>query len=137
MKKTLLQFTFFVFSAVLYAQQETPPLYLEYDAAGNQILSDLVCVNCPGAEEKHSLDNVTYYPNPVAQQLNLTWKNTENNRITAVKVYALNGKLIASKNNLNLQSELNLNFSNKAAGIYIIATISSDGQKKSFKIIKK
>ena len=137
MKKILL-LTFFVFSLALYAQQEPPPLYLEYDNAGNQVLSDLVCVNCPGEEAtKHTLDKVTYYPNPVAEELILTWENKDNNPITAIRVYTLNGKHIASKNSLDLQTRLSLNFSNKAAGIYVVELLSSDGQKKSFKIIKK
>ncbi|MCB0376359.1 MAG: T9SS type A sorting domain-containing protein [Sinomicrobium sp.] len=136
MKKALL-LTFFMFSVSLYAQQEQPPLYLEYDASGNQILSDLVCVNCPGAEGKHSLDNVTYYPNPVAEQLNLTWENTGQSRVTAVKVYGLGGKLVTSNTILSLETELSLNFSDKTAGIYIVELLSSDGDKKSFKIIKK
>lgn len=137
MKKILLQLTLFVFSAALYAQQETPPLYLEYDAAGNQVLSDLVCVNCPGAEEKHSLDNVTWYPNPVAQELNLTWENVDQSSVTTVRVYTLNGKLIASRNNLDIETALILNFSDKTSGIYVVEFLSSDGEKKSIKIIKK
>lgn len=136
MKKILL-LTFFMCAASAYAQQEPAPLYLEYDNAGNQVLSDLVCVNCPGAAEKHSLDKVTYYPNPVAQELNLTWENTDQYRVTDVKMYGLDGKLITSVNNLNPQNQLSLSFSNKAAGIYIIEILSSDNRKKSFKIIKK
>ncbi len=137
MKKILL-LIFFICAASLYAQQETPPLYLEYDNAGNQVLSDLVCVNCRGAVEKHSLDNVTYYPNPVAEQLNLIWENTDQSRvITAINIYNLNGKLLTSKNNLNSQTQLNLNFSDKTSGIYVVEFLSSDGEKKSIKVIKK
>jgi len=136
MKKILL-ITAFIYCGIATAQEEPPPLYLEYDAAGNQILSDLVCVNCPGAAEKHSLDNVTYYPNPVAQELNLIWENSDKSSVTTIRVYTLSGKLIASRDNLDLETALSLNFSDKTSGIYVVEFLSSDGEKKSIKIIKK
>ena len=37
-------------TVVLHSQEKFPKLYLEYDQSGNQILSDLVCINCPGEQ---------------------------------------------------------------------------------------
>ena len=137
MKKIVL-LTLFMCATNLYAQQEPPPLYLEYDKAGNQIVSDLVCVNCPEDEgEKQHLDALTYYPNPLAEELYLNWKNTETAYVTTIRVYSLNGKQLASKDNLELQTELRLNFGDKNAGIYIIEVLSNDGSTNTFKIIKK
>ncbi|MEM9685884.1 MAG: T9SS type A sorting domain-containing protein [Bacteroidota bacterium] len=138
MIKNILRLLFLMCAMHFYAQQEHPPLYLEYDKAGNQIVSDLLCVNCPeAAGEKHLLDAITYYPNPVQQQLTLSWKNTETVHVTSVRVYDLNGRQLTSKDNLSVESELNLSFSNNTAGIYIIEVLSSDGTIETFKIIKK
>lgn len=138
MMKNILRLLFFMCAVPLYAQQEHPPLYLEYDTAGNQIVSALVCVNCPeAAGEKHLLDAVTYYPNPVQQQLTLSWKNTETVHVTSVRVYDLNGRQLTSKDNLSAERDVNLSFSNNTAGIYIIEVLSSDGTTERFKIIKK
>ena len=138
MMKNVLLFLFFMCAMHFYAQEEHPPLYLEYDTAGNQIVSALVCVNCPeAAGEKHLLNAVMYYPNPVQQQLTLSWKNTETVHVTNVRVYNLNGRQLTSKDNLSAEREVNLSFSNNTAGIYIIEVLRSDGTTESFKIIKK
>ena len=137
MRKTVL-ITALICCGVATAQEAPPPLSFDYDASGNQIISALVCVNCPeAATEEHHLEGITYYPNPVVQALNLSWENTENTYMTSVNVYALNGKLITSKKNPHAQTGFPLNFSHKAAGIYVVEVISSDGRKQRFKIIKK
>lgn len=137
MKKIVL-LIFFMCATSLYAQQEPPSLYLEYDKAGNQIVSDLRCVNCPEDEvEKQHLDALTYHPNPLKETLHIRWENTETAHVTTVRVYSLSGKQVASKNHLDTETELNLNFGDKSAGIYIVEVLSSDGTTKSFKIIKK
>jgi Secretion system C-terminal sorting domain len=134
------------------AQEQEQVLQLSYDPAGNQTLSALVCVNCVDAENpaqepvaelqeepaaKATLNQLRYYPNPVAEELTLTWENTPRSHITSVAVYALNGKRIALKKNLNTQTQLTLNFSDKATGIYTIEALSSDGKTATFKILKK
>ena len=150
MKKTLL-LLFFLSVASLYAQEETPPLYFEYDASGNQQVSALVCVNCededPQAQAdqdtgeetpaKHALSKLSYYPNPTEQQLLITWENTDVSRVTAVRVYDLSGKQVALRKNLNRDTQLPLAFGHIPAGIYTVEVLSSDGTSKTFKIIKK
>lgn len=137
MKKTLLLF-FSVCITGAYAQEDTPPLSFDYDSAGNQTLSALVCINCPEAPAaKQSLAQLTYYPNPVAQELHLTWEAMETGRVSAVTLYTLNGKQLATLKNLTLQTQLSLPFGSYPAGIYLVEVLSSDGATKSFKILKK
>ena len=138
MKKNLLVILF-VWAAALYAQEDHPPLYFEYDASGNQIISALVCVNCPEAEpaEQHRLDAITYYPNPVKEQLVLTWEHTANDRVTAVTVYPLSGRQVIAHQGLNRDTRLSLSFAKLPAGVYLVAVRSSNGTTNTFKIIKK
>ena len=149
--KKLLFLLFSVCATSLYAQEETPPLYFEYDGSGNQRVSALVCVNCEDEDPqgeldqdmdqetpaKHALSKLSWYPNPTEEQLLITWENTETSRVTAVRVYDLSGKQIAFKKNLNRDNQLPLAFGHLPAGIYTVEVLSSDGTAKSFKIIKK
>ena len=136
MKKTLLLLSFMCVIS-LYSQ-DTPPLSFQYDASGNQILSDLLCINCPEeAAAKQTLEKITWYPNPVEQELHLTWENTEAARVTAITLYTLNGKQLTSFKNLNPETTLSLPFGPYPAGLYIVELTSSKGEKKSLKILKK
>ena len=137
--KNILLLLFLVCLIPLYAQQEHPPLYLEYDTAGNQIVSDLVCINCPEVEiaEKYLLDEVRYYPNPVQQQLILSWKPTDDDRVSAVRVYSLSGKALNTYDVLNQDTTLSLPFGRLPSGMYLVEVVSSNGQKKTLKILKQ
>jgi Secretion system C-terminal sorting domain len=150
-KKTLFFVLFCNYSMMLNAQAQEETLQLSYDPAGNQTLSALVCINCPESEApqdlvenpqeepeaKTALNQLRYYPNPVAQELNLTWENTPIAQLAAVSVYTLNGKRIAVRKNLNAQTQLTLHFSDKASGIYTVEALSSDGKTTTFKILKQ
>ena len=137
MKKTLF-FILFVWAVFLYAQEESPTLYFEYDASGNQTVSALVCINCPEAKaaEQHSLGTMTYSPNPVKEQLVLTWKHTEDDRVTAVTVYTLSGRQVIAHKGLNRDTRLSLSFAKLPAGVYLVEVRSSNHRKKTVKIIK-
>lgn len=149
--KTHLLSLLFITSTLLSAQEHEQALQLSYDPAGNQTLSALVCINCPDAQDptqnpeappenpaaKTTLNQLKYYPNPVAEALTLTWENTPHSHITSVAVYALNGKRLALKKNLSAQSQLTLHFSDKASGIYTLEVLGSNGSKETFKILKQ
>lgn len=150
--KKLLPISFFLCSLVAFAQEE--PLQLQYDAAGNQTMSRLVCINCPGEPQaggggetpgaeapiilsEKTLNQLTYYPNPVTEELTLLWKNNSHRRITSVSVYTLGGKRALYASPLNLQESLVLSFSALASGLYEIVALTSDGKTEAFKILKK
>lgn len=135
-----------------FAQEE--PLQFQYDAAGNQTVSQLICINCPGEPQaggggetpgaetpiilsEKTLNQLTYYPNPVTEELTLLWKNNPHRRITSVSVYTLGGKRVHYASPLNLQENLVLSFSALAPGMYEIVALTSDGKTEAFKILKK
>lgn len=73
---------------------------------------------------------VSFYPNPVKDILTVTSKQ----KIETVHVYNVAGQ------KMNISSKLNNNqidMSKLAPGVYIISTITADGQNESFKVIKK
>ena len=147
--KKLLLLSLLLQSLAGFAQEER--LQLQYDAAGNQIVSQLVCINCPedpgGGEapvdntpivlSEKTLNQLTYFPNPVSQELTLLWKNNPHRRITSVSVYTLGGKRALYASPLNLQESLVLSFSALASGVYEVVALTSDGKTEAFKILKK
>lgn len=146
MKKLLLLGSALLYSLTTFAQEER--LQLQYDAAGNQTVSRLVCINCPedpgagGGEapvvlSEKTLNQFTYFPNPVRQELNLLWKNNPHRRITSVSVYTLSGRRVRYASPLNLQESLVLSFSALASGVYEVVALTSDGKTEAFKILKK
>jgi hypothetical protein len=124
----------------------------EYDAAGNQVLRTL-CLICPSREntqipkdlseiEEADLikffpeDIISYYPNPVKEELFLKWDLIENNSVSNIDVYSLNGQLLKSfKGNLTQNSQI-INFIDLPVGVYYVNLIFLNGETKSIKIIK-
>jgi hypothetical protein len=149
--KKLLLLSLLLQSLAGFAQEER--LQFQYDAAGNQIVSRLVCINCPedpgagGGEapvdntpivlSEKTLNQLTYFPNPVSQELTLLWKNNPHRRITSISVYTLGGKRALYASPLNLQESLVLSFSALASGVYEVVALTSDGKTEAFKILKK
>ncbi|MBL1280348.1 MAG: T9SS type A sorting domain-containing protein [Fluviicola sp.] len=81
-----------------------------------------------GIEELEA--NITVYPNPVTNNLNLS---TNSNEIEKIDIYSLDGKIILSE---KLTSKIDVSFLN--SGVYILAAMNSNGQIISQqKIIKQ
>lgn len=78
-----------------------------YDTAGNQIQRELVCINCKTTNNVKNLseirkedliqsevsDQISYYPNPVQQELYLSWELVNNNSVSSIRLYSLTGQL--------------------------------------------
>lgn len=120
-----------------------------YDAAGNQTQR---CINCilptakyisePKLLTKKDLikdevsDQISYYPNPVKQELYLSWE-LANTTVSSIHVYSMNGQLVQSFQNtdkINLQT---IPFQEYATGMYTVVLRYSNGEQKSIKIIKR
>lgn len=148
MQKTLL-LIFLHFSFFSIAQSK---LNFNYDQAGNQITRTL-CINClakpakdivePEALTENDLqkfspeDIISYYPNPVREELYLQWELTHDNYVASVNVYSITGQVLrtfqisASANNLSIP------FQQYPSGVYLVLLSYKDGGEKSIKIIKK
>ena len=147
MKRIFLFFLFFL-GINNYAQNK---LSFDYDAAGNQILRQW-CTGCHSRttqnvkdfseiekddlEKFHPEDEISYYPNPVKEQLYLQWELTNHKKVTQILLYNLNGQLIKKIEQLENTSNAIFSFSALPQGIYNLILIYNNGEQKNIKIIK-
>jgi hypothetical protein len=131
---------------------QTPKIRFEYDAAGNQIQRKW-CPNCNsknGSEiykeisklEDSDLqkffpeDVISYYPNPVKEELYLKWELVNENKVSSIDVFTLNGQVLKTvKDNIS-QNSLAISFQEYPVGIYFLSLNYTNGDKKSIKIVK-
>ena len=82
-------------------------------------------------------DVVSFYPNPVHDELQLDWELTENNTVIAISVLDIKGQLIQSFSN-NLESNSRkISFLSYPPGLYAVVLLYGNGKQKSIKIIKQ
>lgn len=145
--RTLIYFLLFM-TGYSVQSQTSNKIVFEYDLAGNQVLRELVCVNCdtPTASrpmatldlpEETLRNKLTYYPNPVLEQLNIEWQIIDDIFITDIEVYSITGQLVSSKHSLDSESSTVIGFQNLDPGIYHVILINKEGGKEVIKVIKK
>lgn len=122
----------------------SPKIYFDYDQAGNQVLrcrfgcfknnnkSEVKVAS--RVKEENIKDIFTYYPNPVNDELVLSWSN---NNIKKVHVFDINGKLLIKYNVKSNSTKFKIPFTNYIQGVYIVKVVFDDENIKMFKIIKK
>jgi len=148
MKKYLLLLSL-SFSLFSIAQNK---INFDYDAAGNQIKREL-CLQCTDPNHKpakeiadlqeedlqkfSSEDVISYYPNPVKEELYLKWEFAETKTITSVFLYGLNGQILKTYDHLVKINSLNIPFGSYPSATYLVALVYNDGEQKTIKIVKK
>lgn len=147
MKKKLL-LLLFCFSINGIAQK----VRFEYDAAGNQILRKWcpTCLSKNANEEYKDItdvedsdlqkffpeDVISYYPNPVKEELYLKWDLINNNKVVAIDIFNLNGQLLKKiEGNLDNNTSL-ISFNEYPVGVYLVNLNYLNGDQKSIKITK-
>jgi cell wall assembly regulator SMI1 len=137
-----------LFSIFCQAQEQ---IQFTYDAAGNQLRRELICITCndpagrpnPNALADTDLiksseyEQLSYYPNPVLEQLYIKWGNEDNSYVTGLEVYSMAGQLVSSKQKLQDSDNTTVEFQNLAQGIYNVILVYNNGEKKVLKVIKK
>jgi hypothetical protein len=141
------------FSGITQAQ--TKKITFDYDAAGNQINRTLVCINCktlkqPGEEPKEIAaikeedlqqfapgDAISYYPNPVREELYLQWQSTNDTYVKTVTVYSFNGQQLKSYTQTASSNNQTIAFQPYPSGVYLVVLMYNSGDQKTIKIIKK
>jgi antitoxin component YwqK of YwqJK toxin-antitoxin module len=128
----------------------------EYDTAGNQI-KRMLCINCATNVGRNSADAIkditklteddmqksfpedviSYYPNPVKEELFLKWELIDNNKVVEIQIYNLSGQLLRSYNKLDSQNNQNIIFQEYPQGIYTLILLYSNATQKSLKIVKQ
>ena len=151
MKQVLLFLFTILVSIGSYAQDR---IKFDYDTAGNQIVRRL-CLDCSefkiSDEEikdvtelkeedllKFSLNDViSYYPNPVKEELYLKWELVNENKVASIEVYSMSGQLVKSMQKLEGNNSSVISFNEYTSGTYSILLLYSNGEQKSITIIKK
>jgi hypothetical protein len=159
MKKNNFLKLFFIFLAThFYAQQHR--ITFEYDIAGNQIKRN-VCFGCSARLAKNndtekdteketkkseketvtkpvveSNDYIKYFPNPVIDELNISWEMLKTSEIIELKIFNSTGVLVFSKD-LKKETTTLVSFQSYPQGIYFVELLHNNGHINTIKIIKK
>lgn len=155
MKNTFLALLFFMALGECHSQVR---IKFDYDAGGNQS-KRYICINCAsrmpqesmavqdstaisGLETKMLTKNdpiseLSYYPNPVLEELYIKWKNEADNYVSEIEVYSLNGQFLRTINGLQDKESATIAFSSYPQGYYNVVLVYNNGNKKNLKIVKK
>lgn len=141
-----------LFCCTLVMAQNPDKIIFTYDDAGNQTIREL-CINCTNANARyisnpkdlHKSDLVlsevsnliSYYPNPVREELYLSWELANNNAVASIQIYDLNSRLLRTFQGLETQNIETIPFINYPAGNYLVMLVYSNGEQKTIKIVKK
>jgi hypothetical protein len=138
------------FSLSIQAQQKK--LSFTYDDAGNQIKRELTLstnkkVDAPTKEiaaiteeelEKFFPEDViSYYPNPVREELFLKWELTNDVFVKGLQVYNFNGQILKSYSQSERGNTQTIPFQGYPSGVYLIILEYNNGDQKTIKIIKQ
>lgn len=120
---------------------------------GNQIIREF-CLTCSSAKpakeikeiegltkedlEKFSPEDViSYYPNPVKEELYLKWELIDKNTVSSVQVFSITGQVLKNYTGFDKANSVNIQFQEYGNGIYLVQLNYSNGEPKTIKIIKK
>ena len=142
MKKNVTILVLFVFS-ISFGQAT----FFSYDIAGNQTAVNVQIIMTSSSSKMAStvttLQNnpiykdVNYYPNPVKSELYMEWQTIEDNSLNSIVVFNMDGKLLQEYKDLNTTNNYTLPFLDYPQGFYFVEFLYSNGEQKSFKIIKE
>ncbi|KAF2080631.1 T9SS type A sorting domain-containing protein [Flavobacterium sharifuzzamanii] len=150
--KKLITLLLLGFCAFTNAQQK---ITFSYDSAGNQILRSLCLSGCSptgkSTEEVKEMEAVTnddllkfakedvisYYPNPVKEQLYLKWELINDNKVSSITVYALSGQVLQNFSRTESTDNQVISFGDYPRGVYLVVLNYKDGDQKTIKIIKQ
>jgi hypothetical protein len=138
----------------LFANAQSNKITFSYDSAGNQIKREL-CLSCLTdksantppkkqiiALEEEDLqkffpeDVISYYPNPVKEELYLKWELTEQKTVSTIYLFSSSGQQLQAYNGLDQMSNYTIPFLNYPQGIYLVNLVYNDGESKTIKIVK-
>jgi len=91
----------------------------------------IICENTLSIENPNDLELLTYYPNPVVDQLQIDAKST----ISSYKIYDTRGRLMLEKT-VQLDKFV-ISFEQFASGLYMVILEDTNANSKSISILKK
>lgn len=143
------QFYLILLSLLPLAVFSQSTLYFSYDAAGNQVLRDVVCINCGGtimrthntlpSDEKITVavESLTASPNPVTHKLTIKWVYNKANPLQELQLRSANGSLLQKLPAKTEVGQTELDFSTYLPGMYLLMGIGSNGKITTIKIVKQ
>jgi len=81
------------------------------------------------------VDNITLYPNPVINILNVKYQLTDENA-AFISVYAIDGQEVI-RQLVDSSNKTELNVSDLTGGIYILQITDGDGMTQAIKFVKQ
>nr|WP_255509236.1 T9SS type A sorting domain-containing protein [Flavobacterium sp. J27] len=79
---------------------------------------------------------MSYYPNPVEEELFLKWELIDNNQVKKIEVYSFSGQLMKVISTLEKQTTTTISFQEYPSGTYTVLLLYSNGESQSITIIK-
>ena len=141
----------FVLGFAMLSQAQTK-IKFSYDTAGNQT-SRILCVDCPpetgkqikeiealvdeDLEKFSEEDVISYYPNPVKEELYLKWELTDDNYVTSIQVFSMTGQVLSTYQGTKNSNTQNILFQSYPSGVYVVLLNYKSGDPKTIKIIKQ
>jgi hypothetical protein len=150
--KKLIILLLFGFCAFSQAQQK---ITFSYDSAGNQIVRNLCISGCnPTGKSVNEVkemnavtqddllkfskeDVISYYPNPVKEQLYLKWELINENKVSSIVVYGISGQVLQTFSGSESNDNQVISFEPYPRGVYLVALNYKNGEQKTIKIIKQ
>ncbi|KRB54700.1 T9SS type A sorting domain-containing protein [Flavobacterium sp. Root186] len=147
-------FTLLLFLMLLFAKAQDKLVFTYDPLTGNQIKRAL-CFGCTGTakssqdiKEIESLteedlqkfspdDAISYYPNPVREELYLKWEVIDQNIISSIQIYNITGQVLKTYTGNDNKGNINISFQDYSNGVYLVQLNYSQGDQKTIKIIKQ
>ncbi|MBE8726459.1 T9SS type A sorting domain-containing protein [Flavobacterium hungaricum] len=143
-----------LFFCTFFTSHAQYKLKFSYDPlTGNQVVREL-CLGCqvtgrPAKEVKEIEaltqedllkfspdDIISYYPNPVKEELFLKWELADQNLVTSIQIYNISGQVLKNYSDTKANS-INIPFQDYSSGVYLVQLNYDKGNSKTIKIIKK
>ena len=123
-------------------------LYFSYDASGNQILRNVVCINCGSTQRLQnnlasnekiivSEESMVASPNPVTHKLRVRWVYNEANPLQVLQLRNANGSLLQNISIRSNVGQTELDLSSYLPGWYLLIGIGANGKTTTIKIIRQ
>lgn len=149
MRKLIL---FFLIIIAFFQSQAQTRVLFNYDQGGNQVLR-YICINCNGRVATDTIQStpeiisqdikddlnskISYYPNPVREELNIKWMNENQVSVSSIEVFSMTGQSLGSYTDLDNVQSTTVGFGTYPQGFYNLTLYFSDGSKETLKVVKK
>lgn len=146
----MMKYLFSIILLITWSSYSQNTLSFSYDSAGNQTVREIICINCnvggkiatessqeENLEQSKEHTQISFYPNPVQEELYIKWINEDGQFVTSIDVYSLQGQMVYTQQNLSETDNTTVAFQNYAQGVYSVLLIYNNNEKKALKVIKK